>query len=166
METIPDTEAMQMDKDSKAKMKAYVDHKRQVKPHNLYAGDITLVKQRRLNKPSTHFEPVPYTVLDVKGSLITARRATDQKEVIRNRNYQTHQEVPYLTSNQYPPMSKCHSTSKDRRSDNRPQPQHPQEESSQAQPSNNNGNQDNTTLAATEQSTLSPPVSPCSSLQW
>lgn len=39
METTPDTEALQKDKDSKAKMKAYADQKRQVKPHNLNAGD-------------------------------------------------------------------------------------------------------------------------------
>ena len=54
-------------------MKAYADQKRQVKPHNLNAGDITLVKQRRLKKASTYFEPAPYTVLDVKGSMITAK---------------------------------------------------------------------------------------------
>ena len=87
METTPDTEAMQKDKDSKAKMKAYADQKRQVKPHNLNAADITLVKQSRLNKASPHFEPVPYTVLDVKGPMFTARRATDQKEVTRNTSH-------------------------------------------------------------------------------
>ena len=87
METTPDTEATQKDKDSKAKMKAYADQKRQVKLHNLNAGDTTLVKQRRLNKASPHFEPVPYTVLDVKGSMITARRTTDQKEVTRNSSH-------------------------------------------------------------------------------
>ena len=87
MEPTPDTEAMLKDNDSKAKMKAYADQKRHVKPHNLNAGDITLVKQRRLNKASPHFEPVCQScmsVLDVKGSMITARRATDQKEVTRN----------------------------------------------------------------------------------
>jgi len=78
METTPDTEATQKDKDSKAKVKAYADQKRQVKPHNLNAGDITLVKQKRLNKASPHFEPVPYIILDVRDSMTTARRATDQ----------------------------------------------------------------------------------------
>ena len=38
----------------------------------------------------------------------------------------------------------------------------PQEESSQAHPSKTNGNQDNTMLAAAEQSTPSPPASSCS----
>ena len=38
METTPDTEARQKDKDSKVKIKAYADQKRKVKPHNLNAG--------------------------------------------------------------------------------------------------------------------------------
>ena len=45
MKTTLDTEAMQKNKDSKAKMKAYDDQKRQVKPHNLNAGDMTLAKK-------------------------------------------------------------------------------------------------------------------------
>ena len=126
METTRDTEALQSDKDSKAKMKAYADQKLQVKPHNLNAGGITRVNQRRLNKASPHFEPVPYTVLDVKESMITARRATDQKEVTHSSSHfkklPNYQEVPYLTLNQYLPMSKCHSTLKHQRSVNLPQP--------------------------------------------
>jgi len=99
---------MEKDKDSKEKMKAYADQKQQAKPHNLNAGNITLVKQRRLNKASPHIEPVPYTILDVKGSMITARQTTDQKEVTRNSSHFKKlpnfpgstipfQEVPYLT---------------------------------------------------------------------
>jgi len=47
VKTTPDTEAMQKDKDSKENMKAYADQKRQAKPHNLNAGDITSVKQKK-----------------------------------------------------------------------------------------------------------------------
>ena len=87
------------------------------------------MKQRRLNKASPHFEPVPYSVLDVKGSMITGRLATDQNEVTRNSSHFKkliiHQEVPNLTPNQYLSMSKCHFTSKERRSVNLPRPQHP-----------------------------------------
>ena len=56
METTPDMEARQKDKDSDPKMKAYADQKRKInfKPHNLNAEDNTLVKQRRLNKASPH----------------------------------------------------------------------------------------------------------------
>ena len=163
METTPDTEAMQKDKDSKAKMKAYADQKPQVKLHNLNAGDITLVKQRRLNKASPHFKPVPYTILDVKGSMITTRQATDQKEVTRNSSH--FKKLPDLPRSTVPDtkpapadeqvplnfegLEVCQPASTSA----------PQEESSQAHPSETNGNQDNATLAAADQPAPSPPVS-------
>ena len=78
METTPDTEAMQKDEDSKVKMKAYADQKRHVKPHNLNAEDITLMKQRRLNKASPHFEPAPYTILDVEGNISEEFNPSDE----------------------------------------------------------------------------------------
>ena len=80
----PDAEAMQKDQEAKARMSAYADLKRRTKPHSLKVGDHTLVKQRIQNKASPRFEPVPYTILDVKGSMITAKRTTDQKLVTRN----------------------------------------------------------------------------------
>ena len=123
-------------------------------------GDITLVKQRRLNKASLHFEPVPYTIVNVKGSMITARRATDQKEVIRNsahfkklpgstipdtKSTPADEQVPLDFEGpevcQHAPTSTT------------------QEESSQAHPSEPNGNQDNAMPAAAKQPAPSPPVS-------
>ena len=160
METTPDTEAMQKDEDSKAKMKAYADQKRQAKPHNLNARDITLVKQRRLNIASPHFEPVPYTILDVKGSMITARRATDQKEVTRNSSH--FKKLPGSTIPDTEPVPADEQVPLDFEGPEVCQPaptSAPQEESSQAHPSETNGNQDNATLAAAEQPTPSPPVS-------
>ena len=110
-------------------MKAYADQNRQVKPNNLNAGDITPVKQRRLNKASPHFEPVPYTVLDVKGSMITARRATDQKEVTRNSSH--FKKLPNPPGSSIPDTEPVPAdeqvplaTSKDQRSVNLPQPHH------------------------------------------
>ena len=146
METTPDPEAMQKDKNSKAKMKAYANEKRQVKP--------VVVKQRRFNKASSHLEPVPYTVLGVKGSMITARRATHQKEVTRSSSH-----IEKLTN---PPGSIIPDTEPVPVDEQLPldfegskvcQPASTsasQEESSHAHPSETNGNQDNTTLAATE----------------
>jgi len=158
VKTTPDMEAMQKDKDSKEKMKAYADQQRQAKPHNLNAGDITLVKQRRLNKASPHFEPVPYTILDVKGSMITARRTTDQKEVTRNSSHfkklpnlsgsTIPDTEPVLVDEQGPEICQPASTSA------------LQEESIQAHPRETDGNQDNTTLAATDHPAPSPPVTP------
>lgn len=57
----------------KAKIKVYVYFDRHTKPWNLNVGDLTLVKER------PHFEPC--TIQHVKCSMITARQASDQKEV-------------------------------------------------------------------------------------
>ena len=78
---------MQKGQETKARMNAYADLKRRTKPHSLNVGDHTLVKQRIQNKASPRFEPVPYTILDVKWSMITAKRTTDQKLVTRNSSF-------------------------------------------------------------------------------
>ena len=78
---------MQKDQEAKARMKAYADLKQRTKPHSLNVGDHTLVKQRPQKKASPRFEHVPYTIQDVKGSMITAKRATDQKLVTCNSSF-------------------------------------------------------------------------------
>ena len=83
----PDAEVVQRDREAKVRMKAYADLNRQTKPPRLNTGDHALVKQRTQNKASPRFEPVPYTIQDVKGSMITAKRATDQKLVTRNSSF-------------------------------------------------------------------------------
>ena len=80
----PDAKVVQKDKEAKARMKAYGDLKRQTKPLRLNIGDHVLVKQRTQNKASPRFELVPYTIQDIKDSMITAKRATDQKLVTPN----------------------------------------------------------------------------------
>ena len=121
------------------------------------------MKQTSLNKASPRFEPVPYTVLDVKGSMITARRATDQKQVTRNSCH--FKKLPNPPGSSIPdtePVPADEQVPLDFEGPEVCQPAStsaPQEDSSQAHPSEINGNQDNTTLAAVEQSTPSPPVS-------
>ncbi|PFX30291.1 hypothetical protein AWC38_SpisGene4908 [Stylophora pistillata] len=83
----PDPEVQQKDQDSKAHMKAYTDTKWSTKPHDLHIGNSALVKQKRTNKASPPFEPVPYTIHDIKGSMITASRSTDLKEITRNSSH-------------------------------------------------------------------------------
>ena len=89
--TIPqvnaDAEVMQKNQEEKARVKAYADLKRRTKPRSLNVGDHALVKQRPQNKASPRFEPVPYTIQDFKGSMSTAKRATDQKLVTRNSSF-------------------------------------------------------------------------------
>ena len=80
-------EVQHKDHYSKARMKAYADIKRSTIPHDLRIGDSALVKQRRSNKASPPFESVPYTICGIKGSMITASRSTDLKEVTRNSSY-------------------------------------------------------------------------------
>jgi len=163
MKTTPDTETMQKDKDSKTKMKACAHQERQAKSQNLNAGDITPVKQRRLNKASPHFEPVPYTIVDVKGSMITARRATDQKEVTCNSS--RFKKLPNLPGSTIPdtkPVLADEQVPLDFEGPEVCQPASTsasQEESSQARPRETDGNQDNATLAAADHPASSPPVS-------
>ena len=66
---------------------AYADTKRSTKPHDLHISDSALVKQKRSNKASPPFEPVPYIICDIKGSMIPASRSTDLKEVTRNNSH-------------------------------------------------------------------------------
>ena len=83
----PFAEAMQEDQEAKALMNTYADFKRRTKSHSLNVGDHTLVKLRIQNKANPRFEPVPYTILDVKGSVIAAKRTTDQKLVTLNSSF-------------------------------------------------------------------------------
>ena len=56
----------------KRKMKIYADEKRGVKDMPLDINDLVLVKQKPLNKPETAFNPLPYQVTDIKGTMVTA----------------------------------------------------------------------------------------------
>ena len=115
--------------------------------------EITLLKQRSLNKTSRYLEL--YTVLDVKSSMITASRATDQKEVTRNSSY--FKKLPNPPGSTIPdtePVPVDEQVPLDIEGPVVCQPT--STSSSQAYPSETNSNQDNTTLAA------APPVSSCS----
>ena len=95
--------------------------------------------------------------------MITARRATDQKEVTRNSSH--FKKLPNPQGSSIPdtePVPVDEQVPLDFEGPEVCQPAStsaPQEDSSQAHPSEANGNQDNTTLAAVEQSTPSLPVS-------
>ena len=53
------------------------------KEHNFVVGDHVLLRQRKRDKWSTPYEPVFYTVIEIRGSAITPRRITDGREVQR-----------------------------------------------------------------------------------
>lgn len=63
------------DQQSKDKMKIYADYQKHAKPPNLVPNDQLLVHKERSHQRKTeaYYEPRAYTVIDKKGSMLTAR---------------------------------------------------------------------------------------------
>ena len=80
-------EVITNDRKAKEKMKEYADHTRNTVNHNISTGDIVLVRQRGRNTFSTPFEPIPYIVEKVKGTMITTKRTTDQRRITINSSH-------------------------------------------------------------------------------
>ena len=57
-----------------AQSKAYQDRRRNTKPCTLALGDTVHVRQQKRNKITPYYDPAPYTVIAVKGSMVTAER--------------------------------------------------------------------------------------------
>jgi hypothetical protein len=66
-------------------MKSYSDKRNRAKPNNITLGDTVLLRQPKLNKLSTPFDPEPFRVVAVKDSMITARNKL--KTVTRNSSF-------------------------------------------------------------------------------
>ena len=68
----------------KERIKAAADERRQTREHNFKVGDkVSLLKTKKLlNKTEPHYETEPYTIIEVKETMITARNAF--KTVTRN----------------------------------------------------------------------------------
>uniref|UniRef100_A0A8W8KL26 Uncharacterized protein n=1 Tax=Magallana gigas TaxID=29159 RepID=A0A8W8KL26_MAGGI len=66
----------------KEQMKQYADEKRKATQHKLKIGDQVLVKQQKLDKLSTPYNPQPYTVIKQHGPMITAK--TEDNELTRD----------------------------------------------------------------------------------
>ena len=54
-------------------MKSYSDKRNKAKPNNVALGDTVFLRQPKLNKLSTPFDPEPFDIVEVKDSMITAR---------------------------------------------------------------------------------------------
>ena len=50
-----------------------MDRKRHTKPRTINVGDTVLVRQEKQNKLTTQFNQTPYTVINRKGSEVTAK---------------------------------------------------------------------------------------------
>jgi hypothetical protein len=68
-----DEEIRSRDEKKKSTMKSYSDERNRAKPNNITLGDTVLLRQPKLNKLSTPFDPEPFHVVAVKNSMVTAR---------------------------------------------------------------------------------------------
>ena len=79
--------------------KSYADKKRNAVPSSIRVGDSVLVRQRKLNKLTPPYDPSPYRVVAVKGSMVTAMRRG--REIVRNSSFfklVPHSKPPRCTS--------------------------------------------------------------------
>ncbi len=70
------------DSRARAKMKQYNDEHRHATESTLKVGDMVLLKRDRRLKSDTIFDPIPYTIAAMKGSMCTIKR--DDQELARN----------------------------------------------------------------------------------
>ena len=66
-----DHELRERDKKEKERMKEYADRR---KTSQIQIGDIVLVQQKKVNKFSSKFDPVPFKVIGIKETMITVVR--------------------------------------------------------------------------------------------
>ena len=69
-----DQQVRENDRNGKEKMKMNADKFNHAKEHTILVGDTVLVRQQKKNKLSTRFDPEPYQVTRVKGTMVTATR--------------------------------------------------------------------------------------------
>ena len=80
-----DGKIRETDKEKKISMKTYADKKRHARESQIKKGDKVLLKQNKRDKLSTPYDPKPYEVINIKGSMITAQR--DGQTVTRNSSF-------------------------------------------------------------------------------
>lgn len=85
---------VQNDAETKMKTKCYVDTKRHTKTSSISPGDSVLVRQRKVNKLTPPFNPLPYAVVQKHGSMVTAERGNHR--ITRNSSHfkPVHVDVP------------------------------------------------------------------------
>jgi len=82
-----DLEIRERDRTAKAKMKNHADNRRYVKPSTLKEGDMVFVKRDDSKKKSdTPYDPRPHTVVEKKGSMVTAEDS-DGIPITRNSSF-------------------------------------------------------------------------------
>ena len=113
-----DAYVQERDAMQKRKMKMNAVKKRIARKSEFKIGDTVLVKQERKNKMSTPFNPKPHTIVDIKGTMITASR--DGTKITRNASH-----YKLLPKTQEYSDSDCESDSDDERDENEKQNNRP-----------------------------------------
>ena len=85
--TYDDEEIRIKDQKAKDKMKEYADRKRNVKESKFAINDAVLVKQNKVNKLTSPFNPTPLIVVAVKGSMVTAKSTKENRWITRNSSF-------------------------------------------------------------------------------
>ena len=70
------------DRQAKQKMKENADKRARARVSIVAVGDTVLVRQRKRNKFTTRFDPSPFEVVRIKGTMVTAAR--NEKYITRN----------------------------------------------------------------------------------
>jgi len=78
-------DARKTDKINKSKMKKYYDERHSAKPSQLKIGDTVIVQKPRVNKLSSFYDPRPYVITGINGSMITATR--ENHTITRNSSH-------------------------------------------------------------------------------
>ena len=78
-----------VDGNYKTKMKKYADKRRRTTPHQLAIGDKALVRKEKLilKKAESVYELNPVTIVEVKGSMITAKFENSDRVITRNSSF-------------------------------------------------------------------------------
>ena len=71
----------------KQKQKEYADTKRRTETHDLHPGDIVIAKQRKTTKITPPYDPTPYRVEIVNGSMVTAEKLSSGKKITRDSSH-------------------------------------------------------------------------------
>lgn len=81
----PDTKLQDIDQRAKQRMKEHADHKNRARPSILKPGDIVLCRQNIKGKLMTPYGSKPYTIVKIRGSMVTAARPGH--EITRNSSH-------------------------------------------------------------------------------
>ena len=82
---LTDYDVRERDTAAKAAMKSYADRRRNASHKMLQIGDAVLLKVPKIDKLSSYYDPRPYIITAVKGTMITARRG--ERSVTRNSSF-------------------------------------------------------------------------------